>query len=67
MKRIESFLAARLFFLVPQLVGDRIYFISNLNGRNSLYLGDSKDHGWSSLEGFLGGPRNDSLGLLKRA
>ncbi|VAW42147.1 Acylamino-acid-releasing enzyme [hydrothermal vent metagenome] len=40
MKRIESFLAARLFFLVPQLVGDRIYFISNLNGRNSLYVMD---------------------------
>lgn len=39
MKRIESFLAARLF-LVPQLVGDRIYFISNLNGRNSLYVMD---------------------------
>ena len=36
MKRIESFLSARLF-LVPQLVGDRLYFISNLNGRNSLY------------------------------
>ena len=39
MKRIESFLSARLF-LVPQLVGDRIYFISNLNGRNSLYVMD---------------------------
>ena len=39
MKRIESFLSARLF-LVPQLVGNRIYFISNLNGRNSLYVMD---------------------------
>lgn len=37
MFRIESFLSARLF-LVPQLVGDRIYFISNLSGRNSLYV-----------------------------
>ncbi|WP_420643967.1 prolyl oligopeptidase family serine peptidase [Candidatus Leptofilum sp.] len=39
MKRIESFLSARLF-LVPQLVEDRIYFISNLSGRNSLYVMD---------------------------
>ncbi len=36
MARIESLLSARLF-LVPQLVEDRIYFISNINGRNSLY------------------------------
>lgn len=36
MYRIESFLSARLF-LTPQLVGETIYFISNLNGRNSLY------------------------------
>ena len=36
MSRIESLLSARLF-LVPQLVGDKLYFISNLNGRNSLY------------------------------
>lgn len=36
MTRIESFLSARLF-LVPQVVGDRIFFISNLSGRNSLY------------------------------
>ena len=34
--RIESLLSARLF-LVPQVVGDRLYFISNLSGRNSLY------------------------------
>lgn len=33
---IESLLSARLF-LRPQVVGDTIYFISNLNGRNSLY------------------------------
>lgn len=33
---IESLLSARLF-LRPQLVEDYIYFISNLNGRNSLY------------------------------
>lgn len=36
MFRIESFLSARLF-LVPQLVGERIYFISNLSGHLSLY------------------------------
>ncbi|MCA9957764.1 MAG: S9 family peptidase [Anaerolineales bacterium] len=36
MYRIESFLSARLF-LVPQLVGNRIYFVSNLSGRMSLY------------------------------
>lgn len=36
MIRIESLLSARLF-LVPQLVGDRIYFVSNLGGRLSLY------------------------------
>lgn len=36
MYHIESFLSARLF-LTPQLVGETIYFISNLNGRNSLY------------------------------
>jgi len=34
--RIESFLSARLF-LVPQLVGERIYFYSNLSGHLSLY------------------------------
>jgi pimeloyl-ACP methyl ester carboxylesterase len=34
--RIESFLSARLH-LSPQLVGERIYFISNLSGRLSLY------------------------------
>jgi pimeloyl-ACP methyl ester carboxylesterase len=34
--RIESFLSARLH-LSPQIVGDRIYFISNLSGHLSLY------------------------------
>lgn len=37
--RIESLLAARLF-LVPQLVNGRIYFISDLSGRLSLYAMD---------------------------
>lgn len=37
MYRIESLLSARLF-LVPQLVENRLYFISNLNGRNNLYV-----------------------------
>lgn len=36
MVRIESLLTARLF-LVPQLVGERIYFLSNLSGHFSLY------------------------------
>ena len=36
MYRIESFLSARQF-LVPQLVGDQIYFVSNMSGRLSLY------------------------------
>jgi pimeloyl-ACP methyl ester carboxylesterase len=34
--RIESLLSARLF-LAPQVVGERLYCISNLSGRNSLY------------------------------
>jgi pimeloyl-ACP methyl ester carboxylesterase len=34
--RIESFLSARLH-LSPQIVGERIFFISNLSGRLSLY------------------------------
>jgi hypothetical protein len=37
--RIESMLSARLF-LSPQLVGDRIYFLSDLSGRISLYAMD---------------------------
>jgi len=36
MYRIESLLSARLF-LQPQLVGDRIFFLSNLSGHISLY------------------------------
>jgi pimeloyl-ACP methyl ester carboxylesterase len=36
MARIESLLAARLF-LTPQLAGDRLFFLSNLSGRISLY------------------------------
>ncbi len=39
MYRIESFLSARLF-LVPELIGDRIYFVSNLSGHLSLYVMD---------------------------
>src|SRR5438874_1479672 len=34
--RIESLLSARLF-LSPQLVGDKLYFISDMSGRLSLY------------------------------
>ncbi|HBX67889.1 MAG TPA: S9 family peptidase, partial [Chloroflexi bacterium] len=41
MYQIESFLSARLF-LVPEKVGDRIFFISNLSGRLSLYVMDKK-------------------------
>jgi pimeloyl-ACP methyl ester carboxylesterase len=37
--RVESLLSARLF-LSPQLVGDRIYFLSDLSGRLSLYAMD---------------------------
>ncbi len=33
---IESLLSARLF-LIPQIVGDRIYFVSDLSGRLNLY------------------------------
>jgi pimeloyl-ACP methyl ester carboxylesterase len=40
MARIESLLSARLF-LAPQLVGERIYFVSNLSGRLSLYVMDA--------------------------
>jgi hypothetical protein len=35
--RIESLLSARLH-LAPQLVGDRIFFVSNLSGHLSLYV-----------------------------
>jgi pimeloyl-ACP methyl ester carboxylesterase len=40
MYKIESLLSARLF-LAPQIVGDRIYFVSNLSGRLSLYAMDA--------------------------
>ncbi|GAB4468327.1 MAG: S9 family peptidase [Anaerolineae bacterium] len=49
MFRIESLLTARLF-LVPQLVGDRLYFISNLSGHMSLYV---MDYGGSVPEPLL--------------
>ena len=39
MARIESLLAARLF-VSPQIVGDRIFFISNMSGHLSLYAMD---------------------------
>lgn len=38
--RIESLLSARLF-MSPQIVGDRIFFVSNLSGRMSLYAMDA--------------------------
>lgn len=37
MYRIEALLSARLF-LQPELVDDRIYFLSNLSGHHSLYV-----------------------------
>jgi pimeloyl-ACP methyl ester carboxylesterase len=39
MAHIESLLAARLF-MAPQRVGDRLYFLSDLSGRISLYAMD---------------------------
>jgi len=47
--RIEALLSARLF-LRPEVVGDRIYFISNISGHNSLY---AMDHGGSVPEPLL--------------
>ena len=47
--RIEALLSARLF-MSPQLVGDHIYFISNLSGRHSLYR---MRHGGSVPEPLL--------------
>jgi len=49
MYRIESLLAARQF-LSPQAVGDRLFFISNLSGKLSLY---AMDHGGSVPEPLL--------------
>lgn len=47
--KIESLLSARLF-LSPQLVGERIFFISDLSGRMSLY---AMDRGGSVPEPLL--------------
>ncbi|KAA3643282.1 MAG: S9 family peptidase [Chloroflexi bacterium] len=55
MARIESFLSARLF-LQPQLVGQKIYFMSNLSGHLSLYV---MDHGGSVPQPLL--PPNIAL------
>src|SRR5947207_1594751 len=49
MSRIESLLSARRF-LAPQLVDNRIYFISDLSGRFSLY---AMDYGGSVPEPLL--------------
>ena len=49
MMRIESLLSARLF-LAPQLAGDRVFFVSNLSGRMSLY---AMDYGGSVPEPLL--------------
>lgn len=49
MIRIESLLSARLF-LQPQLIGERIYFLSNLSGHISLY---AMDYGGSVPEPLL--------------
>jgi len=49
MVRIESLLSARLF-LAPQVVGQRLYFVSNLSGHLSLY---AMDHGGSVPEPLL--------------
>ncbi len=53
--RIESFLSARLF-IFPQLVGDCLYFLSNLSGHLSLY---SMGYGGSVPEPLL--PANLAL------
>jgi pimeloyl-ACP methyl ester carboxylesterase len=55
MYRIESFLSARLF-LVPQLIGERLYFVSNLSGHLSLY---GMNYGGSVPEPLL--PANIAL------
>jgi pimeloyl-ACP methyl ester carboxylesterase len=49
MTRIESLLSARLF-LAPQLVDNRLYFVSDLSGRLSLY---AMDYGGSVPEPLL--------------
>ncbi|HEY5538477.1 MAG TPA: prolyl oligopeptidase family serine peptidase [Thermoplasmata archaeon] len=47
--RIESLLSARLF-VSPQVVGNRLYFVSNLSGHLSLY---AMDHGGSVPEPMI--------------
>jgi len=47
--RIEALLSARLF-MRPELAGDRIFFLSNLSGHNSLYV---MDYGGSVPEPLL--------------
>ncbi len=47
--RIEALLSARLF-MQPEVVKDRIFFLSNLSGHNSLYV---MDHGGSVPEPLL--------------
>ena len=49
MAKIEALLSARLF-LSPQLVDNRVYFISNISGRFSLYV---MDYGGSVPEPLL--------------
>jgi pimeloyl-ACP methyl ester carboxylesterase len=49
MPRIESLLSGRLF-LAPQLVGERLFFLSNLSGNLSLY---AMDYGGSVPEPLL--------------
>jgi pimeloyl-ACP methyl ester carboxylesterase len=49
MYQIEALLSARLF-MEPELSGDRIYFLSNISGHNSLYV---MDHGGSVPEPLL--------------
>ena len=44
MLRIESLLSARLF-IAPQLAGGRLYFLSNLSGRLSLYTMEVREGG----------------------
>jgi hypothetical protein len=40
-QRLEALLSARLF-LQPQLTGGKLYFLSNLSGRLSLYAMDEQ-------------------------
>lgn len=49
MYRIEALLSARLF-MRPEIMGDRVFFLSNLSGHNSLYV---MDYGGSVPEPLL--------------